>query len=115
MKSGKETTTEETLAARFVETFLESMECQELDKVLSTLIVETRKVNGEKYPPLTLYQLLSKLHHYASLIYLDMDLPQFSSSKFTFRRPLIKALSSLKNGQGNYTLLECFIHYNITV
>ena len=91
------------------------MECQELDEVLSTLIVETRKENGEEYPPLMLYQLLSGLHRYASLLYSDVDLPQFSSSTFTFRRPLIKALDSLKNGQGNYTLLGCFIHYNITV
>ena len=94
---------------------LGSMECQELDEVLSTLIVETRKENGEKYRPLTLYQLLSGLHRYASLLYLDVDLPQFSSSNFTFRRLLTKALGSLKNGQGNYTLLGCFIPYNITV
>ena len=94
---------------------LGSMECQELDEVLSTLIVETRKENGEKYRLLTLYQLLSGLHRYASLLYVDLDLPQFSSSNFTFRRLLTKALGSLKNGQGNYTLLGCFIPYNITV
>ena len=91
------------------------MECQELHEVLSTLIVETRKENGEKDPLLTLYQLLSGLHRYASLLHSDMDLPQFSSSKFTFRCLLIKALGILKNGQGNYTLLGCFILYNITV
>ena len=79
------------------------------------IVVETRRENGEKYPPLTLYHLLSGLHRYALLLYLDVDLPQFSSNKFTFRCLLIKALGSLKNGQRNYTLLGCFIHYNITV
>ena len=43
---------------------LGSMDCQELDEVLSTFIVETRKGNGEKYPPHTLYQLLFGLHRY---------------------------------------------------
>ena len=33
---------------------LGSMDCKELDEVLSTFIVETRKENGEKYPPHTL-------------------------------------------------------------
>ena len=91
------------------------MECQELNEVLSMLIVKTRKQNGEKYRLFTLYQLLSGLHHHALLLYSDVDLPQFCSSKFTFRRLLIKALGSLKNGHGNYTLLGCFMHYNITV
>ena len=74
-----------------------------------------REWGEEKYPPLMLYQLLSGLHRYASLLSSELDLPQFSSSKFTIRRLLIKALGSLKNGQGNYTLLWCFIHYNVTV
>ena len=43
---------------------LGSMDCQELDEVLSTFIVETRKENGEKYPLCMLYQLLSVLHRY---------------------------------------------------
>ena len=43
---------------------LGSIDCQELDEVLSAFIVETRKENGEKYPPRTLYQLLSGLHRY---------------------------------------------------
>ena len=43
---------------------LGSMESQELDELLSTLIVETRKENGGKYPLLMLYQLLSGLHRY---------------------------------------------------
>ena len=90
------------------------MECQELDEVLSTLIVETRKENGEKYPPLMLQQLLSDC--IATLRYFIRTwtyVPQFSSSKFTFSRLLINAQGSLKNEQGNYTLLGCFIHYNI--
>ena len=74
-----------------------------------------REWGEEKYPLLMLYQLLSGLHRYASLLYSDVDLPQFSSSKFTFRRQLIKALGSLKYGQGIYTLMGCFLHYNITV
>lgn len=60
------------------------MECQELDEVLSTLIVETRKKKGEKYPSRTLYQLLYELHDYTLLLHPDMDLAQFCSSKFTF-------------------------------
>ena len=64
----------------------ESMGCQELNEVLSKLIVETRKVYGEKYPPCTLYQLLSGLHRYASLLHPAMDFPQFCSSKLAFRR-----------------------------
>ena len=62
------------------------MDCQELDEVLSTFTVETRKVNGKKYPPHTLYQFLSRLHHYILLLHPDKDLPQFCSSKNTFRR-----------------------------
>ena len=54
--------------------------------MLSTFIVETPKENGEKYPPRTLYQLLSRLHCYASLFHPDEDLPQFCSSKLTFCR-----------------------------
>ena len=54
---------------------LGSMDCQELDEVLSTFIVETRKENGEKYPLRTLYQLLSGLHCYTSLLHPDVDLP----------------------------------------
>ena len=65
---------------------LESKDCQELDEVLSTFTVEIRKVNGKKYPPCTLYQLLSRLHRYILLLHADKDLPQFCSSKNTFRR-----------------------------
>ena len=54
-----------------------------------------REWGEEKYPPLMLYQLLSGLHRYASLLYSELDLPQFSSSKFTFCRLLIKALGTL--------------------
>ena len=62
------------------------MDCQELDEVLSTFTVETRKENGKKYPPRTPYQLLSRLHRYILLLHADKDLPQFCSSKNTFRR-----------------------------
>ena len=62
------------------------MDCQELDEVLSTFTVETRKGNGRKYPPRTLYQLLSRLHRYILLLHPDKDLPQFCSSKNTFHR-----------------------------
>ena len=65
-----------------------------MDDVLSTFIVETQKENGEKYPPRTLYQLLSGLHRYASLLHPDVDLPQFCSSKLTFRR-LHRTLNNL--------------------
>ena len=54
---------------------LGSMGCKDLDEVLSTFIVETRKENGKKYPPCTLYQLLSGLHRYVSLLHLDENLP----------------------------------------
>ena len=63
---------------------LGSMDCQELDEVLSTFTVETRKENGKKYPPRTLYQLLSRLHRYILLLHPDKDLTQFCSSKNTF-------------------------------
>ena len=65
---------------------LENLDFQELDGVLATFIVETRKENGEKYPPKTLYQLLSGLHRYASVLHPDEDLPPFCSSKSIFRR-----------------------------
>ena len=61
------------------------MDCQELNEALSTFTVETRKVNGKKYPSCTLYQLLSRLHRYNLLLHPDKDLPQFCSSKNTFR------------------------------
>ena len=78
---------------------LESMDCQELDEVLSTFTVETRKENGKKYPSCTLYQLLSRLHCYTLLLHPDKDLSQFCSSKNTFRhlhRMLDKLLKELR-------------------
>ena len=78
---------------------LGSMDCQELDEVLSVFIVETRKENRENYPPRTLYQLLSVLHQYASLLRPDMDLPQFSSSKFTFIQHLTTCSRNKRPGQ----------------
>ena len=77
-------------------------------------MVETQKENGEKYPPRTHYQLLSRLHRYSSLLRPDVDLPLFCSGRFTFRGLLIKGLGSLYNEQGTYTLLGCLIHYKIT-
>ena len=47
------------------------------------LIVETRKENGEKYPPLMLYQLLSGLHHCASLLYSERGLQSINQSMAT--------------------------------
>ena len=98
------------------------MDCQELNEVLSTLIVETRKENGEKYPPHTLYQLHSGLHRYASLLHLDVDLLQFCSSKLTFHRchRTLGMSTNISLGQfvqwaSDYTLLGCFIHDKITV
>ena len=85
---------------------LGSMDCQELDEVLSTFIVETRKEKGKKYPPRTLYQLLSGLHRYFTQTWAYLSFTQFL---------LIEALGSLYNGQGDYTLLGCFIHSKITV
>ena len=86
------------------------MDCKELDEVLSTFIVETRKENGEKYPPHTLYQLLSRLHHYVSLLHPDEDLPQFCSSKNTFCRLLIKALASLYMSM---VIIHCYSVYTL--
>ena len=43
------------------ETLLEDMEPTSLNKWLSTFLAETRKVNGEPYPPTTLHLLLSGL------------------------------------------------------
>ena len=46
------------------ESLLEDMEPTSLNKWLSTFIAETRKVNGEPYPPTTLHLLLSGLQRY---------------------------------------------------
>ena len=65
---------------------LEAPDFQELDEVLSTFVVETRKESGEKYPPRTIYQLLSGLYCYVSIVNPDEDVPQFCSNKSIFRR-----------------------------
>ena len=83
------------------------MDCQGLNEVLFTFIVETRKENGESILCVHFYQLLSTLHRYVLLLHPDEDLPQFCSSKNTFRRLLIKALASLYMSRVIFTLLGC--------
>ena len=61
LKSGGEIT-EQNPSSEIRRDILGSMDCQELDEVLSTSTVETQKENGEKYPLSVLYQLLSRLH-----------------------------------------------------
>ena len=77
---------------------LGSMDCHELDEVLSTFIVETRKENGEKYPPRTLYQLLSGLHRYFNRTWTNLSFVLASLPFTVFIGHLvcllIKALSS---------------------
>ena len=47
---------------------LEDMDSKMLNKWLSAYVAETRKVNGEPYPPATLQSLLScLLHHVRSI------------------------------------------------
>lgn len=46
------------------ETLLEDMELTSLNKWLSAFTAETRKVNGEPYPPITLHLLLSGLQRH---------------------------------------------------
>ena len=83
------------------------MDCQGLNEVLFTFIVETRKDNGESILCVHFYQLLSTLHRYVLLLHPDEDLPQFCSSKNTFCRLLIKALASLYMSRVIFTLLGC--------
>ena len=50
------------------ETLLEDMEPATLNKWLSTFVAETRKVNGERYPPTTLHLLLSGLQRHMKAV-----------------------------------------------
>ena len=62
----------------------------------SPVYVHSRNSKGERgeRSQHMLYQLLSALHRYASLLHLDINLPQFCSSMFTFRNQLSRGWQS---------------------
>ena len=56
------------------DTYLESMDFQEVNKVLSTVIVETQKESSKKYPHVC-FTSSSGLLCYIWLLYLDKNVP----------------------------------------
>ena len=65
---------------------LENSNIHDLNHWLSFYIVETRNCRGEKYPPKTLYQLLSGLLRYARVN--NFSCPNFLDTKDSNFKPL---------------------------
>ena len=59
---------DESSEEKYLETLLKDMEPTSLNKWLSAFVAETRKVNGEPYPPTTLHLLLSGLQWYMKAV-----------------------------------------------
>ena len=59
---------DESSEEKYLETLLKDMEPTSLNKWLSAFVAETRKVNGEPYPPTTLHLLLSGLQQHMKAV-----------------------------------------------
>lgn len=64
---------------------LEDMESTSLNKWLSTFIAETRKVNGEPYPPTTLHLLLCGLQRYMKAVDKERAPNMFAKNDVAFQ------------------------------
>ena len=75
------------------EDLLQTMDPQQLNHWLSVFVVETRKVNGEPYPPATLHNILSGILRYMRT--LDAKCPNILNKDDPYFKTLSNTMDSL--------------------